>query len=116
MVHPSHSFYLNFFLGKDINVFVWNYRGYGRSSGMTTPSYLRKDAETVLDFVKNKLGFVGKIGVYGRSLGGISSSYLANKVEMAIIDRSFGNLKDMAMFKYYGHAAWLLLAVASCGW
>jgi alpha/beta superfamily hydrolase len=33
MVLASHSFYLKFFLDRGINVFTWNYRGYGRSKG-----------------------------------------------------------------------------------
>jgi len=96
MVHVSHSFYLNFFLNRGINVIAWNYRGYGRSSGNSTPDSLKQDVDTVCDYAVKKLGLVGKLGVYGRSLGGIPSSHLANKVQMAIIDRSFGNFKDMA--------------------
>jgi alpha/beta superfamily hydrolase len=116
MVHVSHSFYLNFFLNRGINVIAWNYRGYGRSSGTSTPNSLKQDVDTVCDYVVKRLGFVGKLGVYGRSLGGIPSSHLANKVQMAIIDRSFGNFKDMAKHKYFGIAAWWIFKVGSCGW
>jgi hypothetical protein len=35
------------------------------------------DAECVLDFVINKMQLKGKVGVYGRSLGGIASTHLA---------------------------------------
>jgi len=35
---------------------------------------------------------------------------------MAIVDRSFCNLKDMARHKYFGIAAWWLFKVGSCGW
>lgn len=62
------------------------------------------------------MGFTGKIGIYGRSLGGIPSSHVASKVDMAIIDRSFCNLGDMASYKYYGKITALLLNLASCGW
>ena len=96
MVHLSHTYYLKMFLDKGINVFTWNYRAYGRSKGKPTPENLKKDVDSVLSYIRNTLKLRGKIGIYGRSLGGIPSSYLANKVDMAIIDRSFCNLAAMA--------------------
>ena len=95
---------------------TWNYRGYGRSTGMSSPDILKKDIVSVFNHLKNKMGLVGKIGIYGRSLGGIPTSFLANKVEMAIVDRSFSNFKDMAQHKYFGIAAWWLFKIGSCGW
>ena len=35
---------------------------------------------------------------------------------MVIIDRSFSNLHEMAVWKYYGAAASLLFKIGSCGW
>ena len=58
----------------------------------------------------------GKIGIYGRSLGGIPSSFLSDRVDMAIIDRSFCNLSAMARWKYYGTFADMLFKLGSCGW
>lgn len=48
MVNQPHAYYLRFFLNKDINVLVWNYRGYGRSKGKPNPNNIKKDAETIL--------------------------------------------------------------------
>lgn len=31
MVNRSNSYWLDFFLGRDCNVLIWNYRGYGLS-------------------------------------------------------------------------------------
>lgn len=31
MVHSSNAYWLEFFLRRDTNVFIWNYRGYGKS-------------------------------------------------------------------------------------
>ncbi len=45
------------------------------------PSNIKKDAEKILDFVVNRLKVRGKIGVYGRSLGGIASTHLAKKFQ-----------------------------------
>lgn len=77
MVHSSHSFHLKYFLEKGLNVFVWNYRGYGLSTGSPSPSNLKKDVDSVFDYLRTEIKLNGKIGVYGRSLGGIPSSHLA---------------------------------------
>lgn len=116
MVHLSHTFYIKLFLEKHINVFTWNYRAYGRSKGKPTPENLKKDVECVYRYLREKLGLKGKIGIYGRSLGGIPSSYLSNKVDMAIVDRSFCNLAAMARWKYHSTFADYLFKIGSCGW
>lgn len=40
----------------------------------------------------------GKIGIYGRSLGGIAASYLAAErpVDLVICDRTFSSVDEMA--------------------
>jgi hypothetical protein len=45
MINYPHAFYLKYFLNKNINVVVWNYRGYGRTDGNTTTDSLYYDAE-----------------------------------------------------------------------
>jgi len=100
MVHASHNFYLKFFLDRGINVFTWNYRGYGKSSGTPSPTYLKSDAQKVYSFLRTQMKLTGKIGVYGRSLGGVPASHISNLVDLCIIDRSFSNFKDMAVTKY----------------
>lgn len=45
----------------------------------------------MLDYLRNTLGIRGKVGVYGRSLGGIATTYLADRVDMIIADRTFCN-------------------------
>ena len=62
------------------------------------------------------MGLKGKIGVYGRSLGGIPSCYISKKTDMAIIDRSFSSLSAMAYWKYRGTAADMIFKLGSCGW
>jgi pimeloyl-ACP methyl ester carboxylesterase len=83
MVTSPNSYWLSFFLKRGINVMCWNYRNYGKSQKKCfrsiNPYNCKLDAEKVLDFTVNKLRLKGKIGVYGRSLGGISACHLANK-------------------------------------
>jgi hypothetical protein len=78
-------------LNKNINVMVWNYRGYGRTKGTPTPEILKEDSEKILKYLKDTMGLRGKVGVYGRSLGGIATTHLADKVDMIIPDRTFCN-------------------------
>jgi hypothetical protein len=116
MILASHAFYLKIFLERGINVFTWNYRGYGRSKGSANPDAFKDDIHTVIDYLRNELGLKGKIGIYGRSLGGIPTTWAQDKVDMIIIDRSFSNLNDMAIWKYHGPLASAFLRVFSCGW
>ena len=79
----------------------WNYRGYGKSENgffnYLNPYICKADAERVLEFMLNQLKLKGKIGIYGRSLGGIASSHLACKypdiIQALIVDRTFSDIK-----------------------
>ena len=76
----SHRFYLKIFLESGINVFTWNYRSYGRARGTATPMNLKSDIETIYDYLRNTIGIKGKIGIYGRSLGGIPAAYMSDRL------------------------------------
>ena len=45
MINYPHAYYLKYFLSKNMNVLVWNYRGYGRTAGTPEPQHLYYDAE-----------------------------------------------------------------------
>lgn len=95
------------FLDLNINVMTWNYRGYGWTRGSASPYNVKCDAEQILNFVLNKLHITGKIGVYGRSLGGIPSTHLASKytdiVKLLIVDRTFARTELIATQKVEGN-------------
>mmetsp|Transcript_62249 Transcript_62249/g.85975 ORF Transcript_62249/g.85975 Transcript_62249/m.85975 type:complete len:116 (+) Transcript_62249:482-829(+) len=113
MINQSHSFYLKFFKNKGINVFLWNYRGYGRSEGKPSPNILRADADKVYDYILKTLGVKGKIGVYGRSLGGIATSGICDLVQMVIVDRTFSDLEIVAQRKFYSKFAKILYKIGN---
>ena len=75
---------------------AWNYRGYAKTPGSPTPYNLKTDGESVLHFMLNDLMLEGKIGVYGRSLGGVVASHLSatypDIIKFLFCDRTFGNL------------------------
>lgn len=79
MVSQPNAFWLNFFLKKGINVLGWNYRGYGHTKGTPSPYNIKIDGESVLNFLLKDLMVAGKVGVYGRSLGGVVATHLAAK-------------------------------------
>ena len=124
MINYPHAYYLRFFLYKKINVVCWNYKGYARSksgelccrSDIPSPDNLREDAEAVLSYCRKELGLRGKIGVYGRSLGGIATAHLAHYVDMIIVDRSFSNLYEVAYHNFHGYLALLLFKLGTIGW
>jgi len=70
----------------------------------------------VLGYLRSKLGVKGKVGVYGRSLGGIATTHLTKYTDMVIIDRSFGNLHSVAETKFFGKIAITLFKFTTGGW
>jgi pimeloyl-ACP methyl ester carboxylesterase len=124
MVTAANAYWLNFFLKRDINVVCWNYRGYGESElGRFTypsPSMAKSDAEHVLSDAVTKFNLKGKIGVYGRSIGGITACHLAAKfkevVKVLIIDRSLSELTDVAEAHLRGETTLTLMKGFVNGW
>ena len=104
MVNSPNSYWLSFFLKKGINVIGWNYRGYGETSKTSTPYNIKSDGESILHFLINNMQIKGKIGIYGRSLGGVVATHISanypEQISLLIADRTFGNLKDVSTRKF----------------
>jgi fermentation-respiration switch protein FrsA (DUF1100 family) len=61
-----------------VNVFVFDYRGYGRSEGESSEAGLFADGETALDYVMHERGVAAdSLLLYGFSLGNVVSIHLA---------------------------------------
>lgn len=116
MINYPHAYYLKYFLNKQINCLVWNYRGYGRTRGQLKPHHLKTDAEQVLNFLKLRIGVKGKIAVYGRSLGCVAVCYLQEQVDFALADRGFGDLWTLAERKFHSILATPILKSTTFGW
>ena len=124
MVTSPNAYWLNFFLKRDINVLCWNYRGYGNSSQSfmetLSPYKCKRDAEYVMALLVNKLRLKGKIGVYGRSIGGVTACHLANKynnlVKSLISDRSFYELSTVLRDKCKGECTNRIFDLVSWSW
>jgi len=88
-------------LGLDI--FIFDYRGYGRSSGRPSERGLYKDAQAVYDYlIAEKKVSPDRIVLYGESLGGVVAVDLAAiKTAKALITESMlSSTKDVARVVY----------------
>ncbi|GBD96047.1 MAG TPA: alpha/beta hydrolase [Nitrospirae bacterium] len=87
----------------DLDIFIFDYRGYGMSKGNPSEEGLYLDAEAVYDYLVNEKKIPArKIVGYGESLGGAVIIDLASKRELGgiIIEGSFTSIRDMAK-KYF---------------
>jgi hypothetical protein len=81
------------------DVFLPDYRGYGKSRGKRTESLLFQDA--LLCYEQVKAGYAeANICVYGRSLGSGMASWLAGQVTpgAVVLETPYNNLIDVARF------------------
>jgi hypothetical protein len=90
-----------------VNLFVADYRGYGRSGGRPTLTSMIEDAHPIFEGFKRVLkegGFSGNLFIMGRSLGSASAVELANHYQSQlsglIIESGFANVFNL--FDYLG--------------
>lgn len=91
---------LQFFNSLGLNVFMIDYRGYGRSEGSPSENGTYADAEAAWDYLVKDRGISQEsIVIFGRSLGGAIAIYLAEKHPQAaglIVESGFTSVMDMA--------------------
>ncbi|KAF4674385.1 hypothetical protein FOL47_009294 [Perkinsus chesapeaki] len=114
--------WLDFYLGLGYGVVLWNYRGFGASKGLCTPGSLCADSETIMQWVatqgaKRGPGFVQRVGVHGRSIGGVTACHFGKvydrprpglKLDFVVADRSFRTLEATARSTFGNWAAMAL--------
>jgi pimeloyl-ACP methyl ester carboxylesterase len=82
-----------------IEVFIIDYRGYGRSEGKPTERGLYLDARAAWEYLTSTRGIPAeRIIIFGKSLGGAPAIDLATQVEPAglIVQSSFTSASDVA--------------------
>jgi len=80
-------------------VFIIDYRGYGKSEGKPNEEGLYLDARAAWDYLTIERGIAReRIIIFGKSLGGAPAIDLASKVEPSglIVQSSFTSIEDMA--------------------
>lgn len=90
---------LRIFHELGLNVFIFDYRGYGHSEGRPTEAGMYKDTQAAFNYLSARTRLdKERITLYGESLGGAAAVDLASKEKIAalIVDSSFSNAADMA--------------------
>jgi fermentation-respiration switch protein FrsA (DUF1100 family) len=93
---------IKFFHGLGCNVFIVDYRGYGRSEGRPSEKGLYLDAQGAYNYLLSRgISFEQIIG-YGESIGGAAIIDLAakNKIKALISDSAPSSAKDMVEVIY----------------
>lgn len=101
-----------FLLERGVNVMMFDYRGYGRSSGRPTETNTYDDAKAAYDWlISEKSAQPSDIIVFGRSLGGAVAVDLASNVSCGglIVESSFDSATEMAKGYFPFLPAWLLI-------
>ena len=86
-----------------ISVFIFDYRGYGRSQGHISEKGFYQDSEAAYAVARKWAGQNGaKLVVFGRSLGGIAATHLGatQKCDGLILESTFTNMGAMARAHY----------------
>lgn len=86
-----------------ISVFIYDYRGYGKSEGTPTEKGLYQDIEAAWRYLTRDQSYdPSQIILFGRSLGGPVSAYLGQNVDAGglVLESTFTRLKDIASEAY----------------
>ena len=88
----------------NLSVFIFDYRGYGRSEGSPSEAGTQSDARAAWRFLTEERGIApGKIIVFGRSLGAAVAAQLATHTQPGalIIESAFTSVPDVAAEIYW---------------
>ncbi len=94
------------------NVFIIDYRGYGRSGGRPSEQGLYRDARAAWDHLVQHRGMAPQqVAVFGRSLGGAVAADLAAEVRPGalILESTFSSARDMVQV-IYPVLSWLIVS------
>jgi fermentation-respiration switch protein FrsA (DUF1100 family) len=82
-----------------INIFIFDYRGYGRSGGKVSEEGTYKDGEAALGYLHSRKDVdPGGVVFFGRSLGAAVAAELATRgrCQGMILETPFASIRDMA--------------------
>ncbi len=103
-------------LRKNVNVqvFIFDYRGYGRSEGHPSEKGIYHDAEAAYRYVTEELNIPSARLIFlGRSLGGAVAVELAQRLPAAglILDSTFSSGRDMAKRMFGIIPVWWIMSI-----
>lgn len=93
---------IEIFNSLNMNIFIFDYQGYGQSEGSATEKNTYDDAMRAWEYLLNKGTKAENIIIFGRSLGGAIAANLASKVEPkgVILESTFTSVKEMVSDVY----------------
>lgn len=94
---------IGLFHNLELSIFIFDYRGYGRSSGKPTEEGTHLDAVAAWHWLTDHKGYEpNQIIIFGRSLGGAVAARLASETDprALIIESAFTSIDDMASKLY----------------
>lgn len=109
----SHrSYMVNFCKLFGLNVVLFDYRGYGKSSGISNVGTLHLDATVVYRYVTSKVSS-DQIIIWGESLGGALASHLASNYPCRdlVLMATFSSLDDILLYREVRFASALSLVL-----
>lgn len=103
---------IKIFLMLNLNVFIFDYRGYGRSQGTPSELGLYRDAQAAFDYLVNQKEIdEDNIIIYGKSIGANVAVDLASKVKARALISESGFTSAVEMCKKlfpYLPVTWLI--------
>ncbi|MEA3354166.1 MAG: alpha/beta hydrolase [Campylobacterota bacterium] len=94
---------IKLFNSLGLNLFIFDYRGYGKSEGSPSEQNSYDDAKSAWDYLIDQKGSnANQIIIWGRSLGGSIAAHLAahTKPKGVIVESSFTSAVDIASKAY----------------
>lgn len=90
-----------YFVEKQYDVFVMDYRTYGKSKGKLSEEALYHDGGYCYDYLKNRYN-ENDISIYGRSLGSGIATFIAskNKPKQLILETPYYSILDVAESRF----------------
>jgi fermentation-respiration switch protein FrsA (DUF1100 family) len=90
-----------YFVEKDYDVFVMDYRTYGKSTGKLSEAVLYSDAQLCFDYLKEQYA-ESDITLYGRSLGTGIATHLAgnNSPKQLVLESPYYSIADVAQSRF----------------
>lgn len=95
--------FLEMLYSEGISTFIYDYRGYGNSTGRPDEKGLYKDIQAAWTYLTGEMGYEeGQVILFGKSLGGSVSAWLAQSVKPngLILDSAFTSARDVASDVY----------------
>ncbi|MDP2601956.1 MAG: alpha/beta hydrolase [Deltaproteobacteria bacterium] len=87
----------------NVNIFIFDYRGYGRSDGMASEEGTYRDGAAAIEFLRQRYGVdQSKLIIFGRSLGAAVAAEMATRVQSlaVILETPFVSVRMMARDKF----------------